>query len=61
MLTNKTSSIDKYKAYMIYSSQYVEMLHDFSLLNTSRKWKHNRYVGKYNFFIKFLIINQVQN
>ena len=58
MLTNKTSNIDKYKAYMIYSSQYVEMLHDFSLLNTSRKWKHNRYVGKYkviflNIFLKF--------
>ena len=52
MLTSKTSNIEKYKAYMIYSSQYVEMLHDLSLLNTSRKWKHNRYVGKYkvNFF-----------
>ena len=25
MLTSKTSNIDKYKAFMIYSSQYVEM------------------------------------
>ena len=33
----------------------VEMLHDLSLLNTSRKWKYNRYVGKYKvtFLLKF--------
>ena len=53
MLTSKTSNIEKYKAFISYSSQYVEMLHDFNLLNTSRKWKHNRYVGKYK--VIFLI------
>ena len=51
MPSNKTANFEKYQAFITYSSQYVDMLHDFNMINTSRKWKHNRYIGKYKVFV----------